>query len=159
LEHHLTIIIVGIVGLGVAAQWLAWRTRLPAIVLLATAGLIFGISGFGLINPTQVFSKDLLRSIVSLCVAIILFEGGLNLHLHELRQAAVGVRRLVYIGAPMAFLTCSLAGHYIGGLSWEVALVFGAILVVTGPTVIMPVLLMTQLVRYSPCLSSNSLSM
>jgi len=133
-------IIVAIVALGVGAQWLAWRTRLPAIVLLATAGLLVGNSVLGWVIPSEIFNEDLRRSIISLCVAIILFEGGLNLHIHELRVAASGVKRLVYIGAPVAFVTCSLAGHYVGGLSWPVSLVFGAILVVTGPTVIMPLL-------------------
>ena len=138
--EHISLIIVAIVGLGVGAQWLAWRTRLPAIVLLATAGLLVGKSALGWVIPSEIFNEDLRRSIISLCVAIILFEGGLNLHIHELRVAASGVKRLVYIGAPVAFITCSLAGHFVGGLSWPVSLVFGAILVVTGPTVIMPLL-------------------
>ena len=133
-------IIVAIVALGVGAQWLAWRTRLPAIVLLATAGLLVGNSALGWVVPSEIFDENLRRSIISLCVAIILFEGGLNLHIHELSVAASGVKRLVYVGAPVAFITCSLAAHFIGGLSWPVALVFGAILVVTGPTVIMPLL-------------------
>ena len=137
--EHLSLIMVGIVALGVGAQWLAWRTKLPAIVLLATAGLIVGVSALGWVNPSDTF-KELLRPMVSLCVAIILFEGGLNLHIHELREAAAGVKRLVYVGAPVAFISCSLSGHFIGGLSWPVSLVFGAILVVTGPTVIMPLL-------------------
>lgn len=138
--EHISLIIVAIVALGVGAQWLAWRTRLPAIVLLATAGLVVGKSALGFVVPSEILNEDLRRSIISLCVAIILFEGGLNLHIHELRVAASGVKRLVYIGAPVAFITCSLAGHFIGGLSWPVSLVLGAILVVTGPTVIMPLL-------------------
>lgn len=137
--EHIAVVMVGIVALGVGAQWLAWKTRLPAIVLLATAGLVVGVSALGWVNPSETFG-NLLRPMVSLCVAIILFEGGLNLHIHELREAATGVKRLVYVGAPVAFVTCSLSGHFIGGLSWPVSLVFGAILVVTGPTVIMPLL-------------------
>ena len=71
--EHLSLIMVGIVALGVGAQWLAWRTKLPAIVLLATAGLIVGVSALGWVNPSDTF-KELLRPMVSLCVAIILFR-------------------------------------------------------------------------------------
>ena len=145
--HHgdASLIIVGIVGLGVAAQWVAWRLRLPAIVLLATAGVLAG-PVFGLIDPSEEFG-DLLQPIISLCVAIILFEGGLSLSLTELKEAASGVRRLVYLGAPLAWIFGSLCAHYIGGIDWEVSLVFGAIMVVTGPTVIMPLLRQSALKR------------
>ncbi|MDH3647140.1 MAG: sodium:proton antiporter [Gammaproteobacteria bacterium] len=145
MEHHLTVIIVSIVALGVGAQWLAWRTHLPAIILLAVAGLLAG-PVFGLIDPSQELGNRL-PAIISLCVAIILFEGGLNLQLHELKVAAGGVRRLVYAGVPIAWGLSSVAAHYIGGLGWPVALVFGAIMVVTGPTVIMPMLRQARLNR------------
>lgn len=127
-----------VAGLGVAAQWLAWRLKLPAIVLLAAVGLLMG-PGLNLIHPSEAFG-EFLRPVVSLCVAIILFEGGLSLQLSELKEAASGVRRLVYFGVPLAWGFCSLSAHYIGGLDWPVSLVFGAIMVVTGPTVIMPLL-------------------
>ena len=130
--------IVTVAGLGVAAQWLAWRMRLPAIVLLAAVGLLMG-PGLDLIHPSEAFG-EYLRPVVSLCVAIILFEGGLSLQLHELKEAASGVKRLVYLGVPLAWSFSSLCAHYIGGLDWPVSLVFGAIMVVTGPTVIMPLL-------------------
>ncbi|MGH8279498.1 MAG: cation:proton antiporter [Gammaproteobacteria bacterium] len=84
---------------------------------------------------------------IGLAVAIVLFDGGLNLRLHELRHAAVGVRRLVYFGLPLSFAFYSLATHYLAGLSWPSATVFGAIIVVTGPTVILPLLRQAKLTR------------
>lgn len=144
-EHHIILAIVTVTGLGIAAQWVAWKFKLPAIVLLAAFGLIMG-PGLGLIDPSADFGVYL-RPVVSLCVAIILFEGGLSLHLSELKEAARGVRRLVYLGAPLAWTFSSLCAHYIGGLAWPVSIVFGAIMVVTGPTVIMPMLRQAALNR------------
>ena len=123
-EQHIVFAIVTVTGLGVAAQWLAWRMKLPAIVLLAAAGLAIG-PGLGLVDPSADFG-DFLRPFVSLCVAIILFEGGLSLQLSELKQARSGVRRLVYAGVPLAWGFSSACAHYIGGLDWPVSLVFGA---------------------------------
>ncbi|MBT8144409.1 MAG: cation:proton antiporter [Gammaproteobacteria bacterium] len=145
MEHHLTVTIVTIVALGVGAQWLSWRTHLPAIILLAVAGLLAG-PVFGVVDPSEDLGHRI-PAVISLCVAIILFEGGLNLHLHELKVAASGVRRLVYAGAPLAWIFSSTAAHYIGGLDWSISLVFGAIMVVTGPTVIMPMLRQARLNR------------
>lgn len=144
-EHDVLLSIVTVAGLGVGAQWLAWRLRLPAIVLLAAVGLIMG-PGLDLVHPSRDFG-EFLRPVVSLCVAIILFEGGLSLQLRELKEAAVGVRRLVYLGVPLAWSFSSLCAHFIGGLDWPVSLVFGAIMVVTGPTVIMPLLRQAALNR------------
>ncbi len=137
-HEHVVLVIVGIIALGVSAQWIAWRTRLPAIVLLATAGVLAG-PVLGWVQPQEEFG-DLLQPLISLCVAIILFEGGLSLSLRELKEAASGVSRLVYLGAPLAWVFASLCAFYIGGLDLPVSLVFGAIMVVTGPTVIMPLL-------------------
>ena len=137
-EEHISIVIVTVAALGVAAQWVAWRLKMPAIIFLAVFGLIAG-PGLDLIQPSEDFG-EFLRPVVGLCVAIILFEGGLSLQLNELKEAASGVRRLVYVGAPLAWVTCALCARLIGGLDWAVALVFGAIMVVTGPTVIMPML-------------------
>ena len=145
MEAHLDTILVTVVALGVGAIWLAWRTRVPAILLLSIIGLLVG-PGLGIIDPGKTFG-DLLPPVIRLCVAIILFEGGLSLQLHELKLAAVGVRRLVYLGAPLALILSSYAAHYIGGLSWPVSLVFGAIMVVTGPTVIIPMLRQAALNR------------
>ncbi|MGB5210831.1 MAG: sodium:proton antiporter [Gammaproteobacteria bacterium] len=143
--HTQALLPVLILAVGIAAQWLAWRTRLPAIVLLAAAGLLIG-PVMNLVPSGPEISATI-QPIVSLCVAIILFEGGLSLQRTELRVAAVGVGRLVYVGGPLAWLLGTLAAHYIGGLSWYVATVFGAIMVVTGPTVIMPLLRQSSLNR------------
>lgn len=131
--------------LGVAAQWLAWRWRLPAIVLFAAAGLLVGPM-FQWVQPSEVLG-DTFRPVVGLCVAIILFEGGLNLHWHELTSAASGVKRLTSVAALLSFVLGSAAAHWIGGLELPVAMVFGAIIVVTGPTVIMPMLRQAHLNR------------
>ena len=138
MEHHAAYSIAMVLALGIGAQWLAWRLRLPAIVLLSVAGLVAG-PWLGILYPTADFGR-FLQPVISLCVAVILFEGGLNLQFHELRLAASGVRRLVYLGAPLTWVLGSLAAHYIGDLSWPTSLVFGAIIVVTGPTVIIPML-------------------
>ena len=123
-ENSVVLSIVTVAGLGVGAQWLAWRLKMPAIVLLAAVGLIMG-PGLDLIHPSEDFG-EFLRSVVSLCVAIILFEGGLSLQLRELKEAASGARRLVYLGVPLAWSFSSLCAHYIGGLDWSVSLVFGS---------------------------------
>lgn len=145
MTYHLLNVLVLVVSLGVAAQWIAWRLRLPAIVLFLVAGVIVGPL-FGFVRPSVDFG-DVYRPVVSLCVAVILFEGGLTLRLHEFKEAASGVKRLVSIGAVFAFGLGSLAAKGIGDLDWPVALVFGAIMVVTGPTVIIPLLRQARLNR------------
>ena len=137
--------IVLVVALGVGAQWIAWRLRLPAIVLLALAGLLAG-PVFGVVNPSEQLG-EMLRPLINLCVAVILFEGGLSLNLAELKHAASGVRRLVYLGAPLSWVIASSCALVIGGLDTATSMVFGAIMVVTGPTVIMPLLRQAALNR------------
>ena len=136
----------GLVGaLGVGSQWLAWRLRLPAIVLMLLAGLIIG-PVTGILNPAEQFG-DMLQPMIAVAVAIILFEGGLTLDLHRLSDAAKGVRRLVVIGAPLGWLASASALHLVAGLSWEASAVFGGIMIVTGPTVIAPLLRQARLRR------------
>lgn len=132
-------------ALGVGSQWLAWRLRMPAIVLMLAAGLIVGPVA-GLFDPARDFGA-LLGPMISLAVAIILFEGGLTLNLHSLRDAAQGVLRLVVIGAPLGWLSSALALHYVAGLGWAASAVFGGIMIVTGPTVIAPLLRQARLKR------------
>lgn len=123
---------------GIAAQWLAWRFKLPAIVLLLVAGFLAGpVTGY--INPAQDFG-DVYKPVVGLAVAIILFEGGLTLNLKEISETSKAVRRIILIAGPLTWLGASLAGHYAAGLAWPAAIILGAVLVVTGPTVIMPLL-------------------
>jgi NhaP-type Na+/H+ or K+/H+ antiporter len=135
------LILLGVLGIG--AQWLAWRLRVPSIVLLMAAGLIAG-PALGVIRPHAQFG-ELLHPLVSLFVAVILFEGGLNLRLHELRHAGTGVVRLVALGVPLTWGLTAVAARALGGLEWPVALLFAAITVVTGPTVILPLLRQARL--------------
>ncbi len=142
---HIANALVLILALGIGSQWLAWRFRLPAIVLFCVAGLIFG-PALGLVTPSDTLGQ-IFRPVVSLCVALILFEGGLSLHWHELKTAAAGIKRLVSLGAIFSFFLGALAAHGIGNLSWPVSWVFAAIIVVTGPTVIIPMLRQARLNR------------
>ncbi len=137
-QQYLILGLVAVVALGVLALWAAWRTRVPAILLMSLAGLIAG-PVLGLIDPSEDLGS-LFQPTISLCVAVILFEGGLSLQLRDLKLAGMGVRRLTYFGPPLAWLLAGCAAHYLAGLGWAVSLVFGAIMVVTGPTVIIPML-------------------
>jgi len=132
-------------ALGVGSQWLAWRLRLPAIVLMLAAGIIVG-PVLGIFDPARDIGP-LMGPMISIAVAIILFEGGLTLNFHSLQDAVVGVKRLVFIGAPLGWLTSALALHYGAGLGWEASAVFGGIMIVTGPTVIAPLLRTARLSR------------
>ena len=141
--EHLALVIALIGILGIGAQWIAWRTGLPAIALMLVAGIIAG-PVLGLINPEDDFGH-LLEPAISIAVAIILFEGGLNLKFSELRNTGGGVHRLVLIGVPVGWALGALACYYIAGLVWPVAILFAGILVVTGPTVILPLLRQTNI--------------
>ena len=141
MEPVVAIAIIGALGIG--AQWLAWRLRLPAIVLMLAAGVLAG-PVTGLVDPADVFG-DLLRPLIALAVAIILFEGGITLRIEALREASKSVRRLVVLGAPLGWITATLAARYGAGLSWEAATIFGGILIVTGPTVVTPLLRQARL--------------
>ncbi len=136
-------------ALGIGAQWLAWRFQQPAIVLLALAGLAAGpgaavLLGAPLLDPAQDFDT-LLRPMVALAVAVILFEGGLALEFKGLRDASRAVRRMVVLGAPIGWLLGTLAARYAAGLPWDIAALVGGLFVVTGPTVIMPLLRQAKL--------------
>ncbi|MGR3552613.1 cation:proton antiporter [Paracoccus sp. (in: a-proteobacteria)] len=133
--------VVGIAGVG--AQWLAWRFRLSAIVLMLAAGLLLG-PVTGIFVPARDIG-DLIKPMIALAVAVILFEGGLTLSLKKLADARPGVRRLVYIGAPLGWILSSLALVFGAGLGWESAIVFGGVMIVTGPTVIAPLLRQARL--------------
>ncbi|MEP3437159.1 MAG: sodium:proton antiporter [Hoeflea sp.] len=128
---------------GIAAQWFAWRLQLPAIVLLLAAGFIAG-PATGFLDPAADFGA-VYRPMVSIAVAIILFEGGLTLNFKEIRETSTAVRRIIMYAGPLTWAMAAVAAHHIGGLSWPTAIVLGAILVVTGPTVIMPLLRQAQL--------------
>ncbi|MEM1132169.1 MAG: sodium:proton antiporter [Pseudomonadota bacterium] len=130
---------IALIGaLGIGAQWVAWRTGRPAIALMLIVGIIAG-PVLGIIKPENDFGA-LLDPIVKLAVAVILFEGGLSLNFKDLRVAGWAVSRLVFIGVPVGWGLGTAAAYYIAGLSLPVAALFGGILVVTGPTVIGPML-------------------
>lgn len=130
---------------GIAAQWLAWKLRLPAIVLLFLTGLAVG-PGLQLMHPSSALGAPL-RAMIGLAVAIVVFEGGLALDFRELRAAGEGVLRLTAIALPINWILGTLAAHFATGMGWSAAGLFGAITVVTGPTVVLPLLRHTRLQR------------
>ncbi|MDY7097328.1 MAG: sodium:proton antiporter [Pseudomonadota bacterium] len=140
-SQSLMLATIGVLGIG--AQWVAWRTGYPAIVLMLAAGFLAGPVaeqlGFRLIDPEAAFG-DLLEPAINIGVALILFEGGLSLDLRELRHSGSAVYRLATIGVLLGWALGALAGFYIAGLVWPVAVLFGGILIVTGPTVVIPLL-------------------
>ncbi len=143
--------IIGVLGIG--AQWLAWRTNLPAIVLMSIAGVIAGpVLGLFTPNdatpgtpPMEALFGEFYRPIIAVAVAVILFEGGLQLNFAEIRGLRQGVGRLVFPGVPIAWMLGAIAAHELAGLSWQTALLFGGVMVVTGPTVIIPMLRQSKL--------------
>ena len=130
--------LAGIVVIGIAAQWLSWRLRLPAIFLLLLAGFVAGgVTGW--IDPDELLGAALFP-IVSLSVAIILFEGGLSLDIAELAKIGRVVRNLASIGVVATWVLSAIAARFLLGFDWPLSALLGAILVVTGPTVIIPLL-------------------
>lgn len=137
IEHDMITLAV-IVVLGIGSQWLAWWLKLPAILFLLLTGLILGpFTGF--VQPDHLFG-NMLFPMVSLGVAVILFEGSLTLHFNEIRGLGSVVRNLVTVGAVLNAVIIAAATHLFLSFSWELAFLFGALVSVTGPTVIVPML-------------------
>ncbi len=136
--HDYIIQLALIVTFGVVAQMMAWRLRLPTILLLMIFGFLAG-PVTGLVHPDEVFGR-LLFPLVSVSVAVILYEGGLSLGFKELKLVGGVVRNLVTIGILITWILSTLGAYYIIGLNFTLSLIFGAILVVTGPTVVLPLL-------------------
>jgi NhaP-type Na+/H+ or K+/H+ antiporter len=130
--------LAGIGLLSAIAQWAAWRIRLPAILLLLVFGLLVGPVA-GILDPDALFG-DLLFPIISLSVAVILFEGALTLKISEFREIGSTVRNLVTIGALITWVITSVIVFFVIGFDYDLAILFGAMVVVTGPTVIVPML-------------------
>ncbi|KAB0487418.1 NhaP-type Na+/H+ or K+/H+ antiporter [Pseudomonas reinekei] len=128
-------------AIGAAAllcQWLAWRLKLPAILFLLLTGILVG-PVLHLLDPQEMFGP-LLMPLVSLAVALILFEGSLTLHLSEWREIGSVVHRMVTVGALSTWVVIAVATHWLLDFDWMLAILFGSLTLVTGPTVIVPML-------------------
>ncbi len=142
MNEHLVIGLAAIIFFGVAAQYVAWRLKLPSILLLLISGFVLGpISG--LLSPDEQFGEFLFPAI-SFAVAIILFEGGLSLKIRELKMTSGVVRKLVSIGLVTTFILSFLISKFTLDIPWVLAILFGAILTVTGPTVVLPLLMLIR---------------
>ena len=142
----------GIIILGIFAQWAAWRFKLPAILPLILIGLFVGpistlisSDGFKWIEPVWngkkgLFPGESLYNFVSLAIGIILFEGGLTLKRNEISKVGPVILKLISIGSAVTFFGAGLATHLIFNLSWKISFLFAALIIVTGPTVIAPIL-------------------
>jgi len=137
-SFEITLQIVSVVVAGIAAQVLAAYFRLPSIVLLLLLGILLGSDGLGVLHPHVLGSG--LEVIVALATAIILFEGGLNLDVQELGRVSVSLQLLVTLGTLITLIGGSMAAHWLGEFPWKIAFLYGSIIVVTGPTVISPLL-------------------
>ncbi|WP_145442075.1 cation:proton antiporter [Staphylococcus hominis] len=133
------LVIVLFLALGIFSQWLANRIKWPSIVVMSIVGLLVGPI-LGLANPEQTLGSEVFSPIVSLAVAIILFEGSSNLDFRELKGISKAVIRIITIGATIAWVLGAIALHKILGFPISIAIVMGGLLLITGPTVIQPLL-------------------
>ena len=136
-EH--AIIALSMIGfISILCQWLAWRLHIPAIIFLLLAGIVLGPTT-QLLNPSELFG-DLFFPLVSLAVAVILFEGSLGLKFEEIRGVEKVVRNILTTGVLITWVSITIVTHYLIGFDWALSILFGALMVVTGPTVIVPIL-------------------
>ena len=138
MNDSLLYVIAAVIVLGIAAQWLSWRLKLPSILALLVIGIVAG-PVTGLLRPDEMFG-DILFPMVSLGVALVLFEGGLSLRFSDLRGHGAAVSNLVSWGALLNWVLIAAGSWLVVGFSVEMALLFAALVVVTGPTVINPLL-------------------
>src|SRR4028119_1439894 len=144
-SFEITLQIVIAVIAGITAQVLAELIKVPSIVFLLILGILLGHDGIQLLHP-----QDLgigLEVIVALTVAVILFEGGLNLELHELGKVSGSLRNLVTLGTLITLLGGGMAAHWLGEFPWSIAFLYASLVVVTGPTVVSPLLKQVQVDR------------
>ncbi len=144
--------LAGIIILGILAQWVAWKLKIPAILPLILIGLsvgpvatLFTQDGGKLIEPiwngtSGLFPGQSLFYFVSLAIGVILFEGGLTLRKGEVLNVGPVIVKLITVAVVVTFIGSGIAAHFIFGLSWEIAFLFAALIIVTGPTVITPIL-------------------
>ncbi len=138
MSEHVLINLGSIIILGIGAQWLAWRLQLPSILFLLVFGFIAGpVTDF--LHPDKLMG-EMLMPFVSLAVAVILFEGGMTLALKELRDIGKVIFSLISVGVLVTWIIGTVAAYYLLNLNFKIAILLGAILVVTGPTVIGPLL-------------------
>ncbi len=132
--------LTAVILIGMAAQWLAWRLKLPSILLLLLFGFLAGPGRLGIVLPDKLFGDQLLLPLVSIAAALILFEGGLSLRLRDLGKNRAVVGRLVTVGVLVTWVGASLGAHYLLGMGVGLSILVGAILSVSGPTVVQPLL-------------------
>lgn len=144
--------LAGIIVLGILAQWVAWKLKIPSILPLILIGLFVGpISSLITEDGTQwlrpiydgkngLFPGENLFYFVSLAIGIILFEGGLTLRRNEISKVGSVIGKLITLGSAITFIGGGIAAHYIFGLDWRISFLFSALIIVTGPTVITPIL-------------------
>ena len=144
--------LASVIIFGILAQWFAWRFKIPAILPLLLIGLLIGpFSTFYTEDGTKwlepiwngtkgLFPGESLFYFVSLSISIILFEGGLTLKLKEVRNVSSVISKLITLGSLVTFFGAAIAVYYIFNLSWEISFLFSALIIVTGPTVITPIL-------------------
>lgn len=135
---EITLLMVVTVVAGIGAQVIADYFKVPSIVFLLLFGILLGPSGFSVLHPDLLGSG--LEVIVSLSVALILFEGGLNLELRELGEVSRSLRNLVTVGTLITFIGGGMAAHWLSEFPWPIAFLYASLVVVTGPTVVNPLL-------------------
>jgi NhaP-type Na+/H+ or K+/H+ antiporter len=137
--------IVLILFVGISVQWFSWKIKFPSIILLLITGVVLGpIAG---VIPSDIAEEGVIKAVLKLSLAIILFEGGIQLKFHELRESGSLIKRITTVGTIFNFIFCVLFTRYLLDLSWEISLTFGSILIVTGPTVILPMLRQSRIPR------------
>lgn len=141
----ITVLMVITVMAGIGAQVLGKYMKVPGIVFLLLLGVLLGPDGLSLIHPQLL--GDGLEVIVSLSVALILFEGGLNLEVRELSKISGSLRNLVTIGPIITLIGGGVAAHFLAEFPWQLAFLYASLVVVTGPTVIGPLLKQVQVDR------------
>lgn len=135
---EITLQIVLTVLAGISAQVISEYLRVPSIIFLLLFGVALGQDGIGLLHPQELGIG--LEVVVSLSVALILFEGGLSLELKELGRVSDSLRNLVTTGVFITLVGGGMAAHWLGEFPWSLAFLYASLVVVTGPTVINPLL-------------------
>jgi NhaP-type Na+/H+ or K+/H+ antiporter len=138
IPFNITLLMIATVACGIGAQVLAAYLKVPAIVFLLLFGILAGPDCLGLLHPNLLGSG--LEVMVSLSVALILFEGGLNLELRDLGRVSGSIRNLVTLGTLITLIGGGMAAHWLGEFPWPIAFLYASLVVVTGPTVIGPLL-------------------